>query len=109
MSFMEDVAFLGEVAGFAGEMAARPLAVVPEEWQEHCDFLDGKLTELLAQSAYRRELGNFAPLLITALRRALAARRAGDERGAGKWDCLVGHLTPLVREDGAAILARAKG
>ncbi|MGA9855079.1 MAG: hypothetical protein WBR29_07380 [Gammaproteobacteria bacterium] len=107
MSFVEDIALLNAITGFAGEIATKPRAIVPAEWWTRCDTLDAQFAA--AHSAYPDLIRNFAPLLLTSIRRALMARFHGEEsRVVEKWDCLVGHLMPLVRGDAAAILARAK-
>jgi hypothetical protein len=108
MTAMEDFSLLGEIAGFAGEMTAKPRALPPGDWAEQVEFLDQRLAAAVASTGYRHIVGNFAPLLIQAMRRGLAARRACDDRNTERFGALIGFLIEYVRSDAQALLARAK-
>jgi hypothetical protein len=105
---MEDFNLLGEIASFAGEMTAKPRALPPDDWREQVESLDERLTASIAATGYRHIVGNFAPLLLQAMRRGLAARRHGDERNAERFAALIGFLIEYVRADGSALLSKAK-
>src|SRR6185437_4309811 len=70
-TFMDDVALLGEITTLAGEMTSKPRALPPDEWLEQCAFLEDRLAAAVPTSAYRHIVGNFAPLLLQAIRKSL--------------------------------------
>jgi hypothetical protein len=106
-TIMDDVGLLGEITTLAGTMTAQPRALPPGEWLEQCAVLEERLTASVNGAAYRHIVGNFAPLLLQAIRKSLAARRHGDERNAERFGALVGFLIEYVRADGRALLAAA--
>jgi hypothetical protein len=103
------VKLLLDITGLAEEVLGKPLATDSSERRGRCEALARQLAAALADSAaMRRQLNNFAPLLIQALDRALDCRR-WNEKQAADWDSLVGLLLPKVRQDAAAALAAASG
>jgi len=106
-TLFDDVALLGDITAFAGRMLAKPLALPPGDWAEAIEAFDQKLHAAVVESAHRSFVGNFAPVLLTAMRASVAAHRCRD-RCAPRWDSLIGHLVPCVREDADALLAKAE-
>lgn len=106
---MDDVGLLNDVASFANEVHSKPVAQPSDDWREQLEYLDEKLRAAIGASGYRHIVGNFAPLLLQAIRKCFAARRTCDDRNAERFGALVGFLIEYVRADGRALLAAAKG
>jgi hypothetical protein len=108
MTALEAVDLLTRICGFAQELLCRPLAD-PGARRERCEALETELEIAIAGSAQLgRFLDNGAPLLLTAIDRSLYRRHLLDEDGAADWDCLIGHLMPLVRRDAGRALTWLK-
>lgn len=110
MTAQEAAFLLGEIASAGAELVGKPLdGIIGGERREHVDFLDNRLEAAIRESAvHRHVIGNFAPLLVKAMRRTIAARAHADSPDGARWESLVGHLIPNVREDARTLLARAR-
>lgn len=102
----DDVTLLGDIADFAGRIVAKPMALPPDEWVATCESFSRRLAAAFDASAHSAIVGNFAPLLVTAMCRAVAVRRAGDAAAAVRWESLISHLVPCVREDARELLSK---
>ena len=108
MTAMDDVRILGEITAFASEIFAKPSAMESSERREHLTFLQQKFDETATSSGYRYIACRRAPMLLTAIKLALDARRDGEESLAADFDRLIGVLVPGVRQDAQALLVKAK-
>ncbi len=105
MNAMEAVGLLNDINALAQDALCRPLGE-PGERRERCEMLATRLAAAVdARGTGARFLENFAPLMVTAIDRALEHRKLRDDAGAEKWDSLIGFLIPAVRGDGCAALA----
>lgn len=99
-------ALLNDIVAFAQDVLCRP-TVRQSEHRQQCETFEAQLEAAIAAgTSFNRHLDNGAPLLLTAIDRALFKRHCGDEDGAARWESLIGHLMPMVRADaGAALMA----
>jgi len=108
MSAIEDMTLLGEIAAFAAQTFAEPIGQDSIERREHLTFLQEKFDEAAAASGYPFIMQRRAPMVLTAVRGVLDARKRGDHELAADCDRIIGVLVPGLRQDAQALLARAK-
>ena len=95
---------LCDIADAGAALLARPLIVNVEARREQIAGLRARLDDFKGTPG-ERYLNYFAPLLLTAIERALYFRYVSDETRAAKFDRLVGGLITDTRDDARAALA----
>ena len=104
MTPFETAGLLGDIVAFAQDVICRPQFDLQAR-RELCEALEARLeSEIAASTGGSRFLDNGAPLLLTAIDRALYRRHLCDEDMAEKWDSIIGNLMPLTRADARAAL-----